>query len=165
MEEYAICKSNVIRKANETNTNDAHMTKVAKIQQYLNFNEQQRLRIVESLGGAEVCENIPIICAPNLSDYMRFRLTDIPANHSVAQYEDRAGRKGVLMKLKNKKTGEEDIFWLNQRYRETCNMNPFNNGGGLWVADGVRNIHEAGKIADFINQIKSGSNELYELAA
>jgi len=63
-------------------------------------NKQQRERIVDSLGGKDFCETIPIISVKYLEDYLKFNIDDIPEGSNIAQYEDNSGRKGILLKLK-----------------------------------------------------------------
>jgi hypothetical protein len=150
-----------------------------KLQQERNTNA--RLAIVQALGGEEFCRTIPVIYwrdfKKDLREYPNFKVTDIPSGHSMAQYEDVAGRKGVLMKVRNTKTDEFSVFWFFQRYRETS-LGTFTktseydrtyNGlvlGDEWVGDTTarcpENLRGTDNIVNFIMRIKPQPHELYE---
>jgi hypothetical protein len=123
------------------------------------YNEQQRLKIVEALGGKEYCKSIPIINYKRVTSYPGFNLDDIPEGNFLAQYEDPTGRKGVLMKLYDKKNNEYRIQWFNQRYRETElkesseGMLYGSQSGGLWMGDGFRALEGVDDIVTFINKV------------
>ena len=118
----------------------------------IEWNTTKRLQIVDALGGVEVCKTIPIISIDKkkFDEYMRFGLSDIPEGDSIVQFEDPAGRKGVILKLKHKTTGELSVMWINQRYRETsvCIMN---DGGGLWMGHGTVKPRNVDQIVEFLN--------------
>lgn len=121
-------------------------------------NKQQRERLVKALGGKEFCETIPIIYPEKQMEYMGFSLKDLPENSSFAQYEDKAGRKGVLIKVKNKQTGKDDLLCCFERYRETT------IGGYFWMTQGCVSLEGIDDIVEFIYQIKPTPHAKYELA-
>lgn len=98
-------------------------------------NEAKRLQLVEALGGKEFCKNIPVITVEHIYDYMHFNMNEIPEDQTIVQYEDKAGRKGIIFKVRNKTSNNISIMWIGQRYRETC-ISPYNEGGGLWTMHG-----------------------------
>jgi hypothetical protein len=136
-------------------------------------NENQRLRIVDAIGGIEFVKTVPVIYPENVNSYPYFKLTDIPDNHSMAQFEDFAGRKGLLMKVNDKTSDKHLIVWFNQRYRETelgsqtkgsgaLDFIVGCQGGDLWMGN-IKNNNMEGvdDIVNFINQVKSGTHPSY----
>lgn len=157
-DEYEVYQLNVKEKALDKQvitdgiTDHFHLLKM-QVQ-----NRQQRERIVEALGGKHFCETIPIIEIKNFDEYLYFNTNDIPKGFNMAQYEDNACRKGMLLKLKNKNTRDFEVVWIFQRYRETS------ISGNLWMANGAITLEGSDKIISFINQIKPIPHETYELA-
>jgi len=124
-------------------------------------NERKRLKIVEALGGASFCETIPVIYPKTVGgSYPYFNLKAIPEGHSYAQFEDIAGRKGIIIKVLNKKTNEIEVLWFNQRRRETeLGIHP-----GLWLGNVENRLVEgASKISKVIESIKNGTHQNFEL--
>jgi len=154
-DDYDVCTLNMIRKINSENSAEVSKQALQNYRKLLD-NENNRLKIVNALGGKKFCENIPIIYPKTLSDYMGFNLKDIPEGHSFAQYEDFAGRKGFLMKLRNKQTGEFKLAWFSQRYRETS------SSGGLWMGHGACSLEGVDEIIDFIYRVKPNPHQVYE---
>ena len=152
-DEYALYQETVINKISDKRDT----SEVMKLIQDESKNIKQRERIVDALGGKEFCETIPIICLKNIREYQHFDTNDIPEGFNLAQYEDDAGRKGVLLKLKNKETCEFEICWFFQRYRETS------SSGGLWMANGAVNLEGVDAIVKFLYQIKPVPHKTYEL--
>jgi hypothetical protein len=123
-------------------------------------NERKRLKIVEALGGVAFCETIPVIYPKAMGSYHYFNLKVIPEGHSYAQFEDFAGRKGIIIKVLNKKTNEIEVLWFNQRRRETeLGIHP-----GLWLGtvEG-RLVEGASKISKVIESIRNGTHENFKM--
>ena len=120
--------------------------------QSIECNTSIRQQIVKALGGVEFCKTIPVISIDEATfeEYMRFNLSHIPEGHSIVQFEDPAGRKGVIFKIMHKQTGELSLMWINQRYRETS-MSSINPGGGFWMAHGKVRLDEISQIVKFLN--------------
>lgn len=132
-----------------------------KINLEIKNNEFQRLKLVETLGGEEFCKTIPIIYPKKMCEYMFFNVSDIPEGNSFTQYEDLAGRKGLLVKLKNKNTGKICVAWFHQRRRETCVMDV---GGGLWMGNGAcGSLEGIDKIIKFLVSVKS-DHKIFEIS-
>jgi hypothetical protein len=158
-DEYEMLKINIILKVNKQNEGITHVEKVWNYIDKLNHNKYNRIKIINALGGSEFCKNIPVIFPSVLSEHMQFKIDDIPSGHSLAQYEDFAGRKGVLMKLKNKKTAETELIWFCQRYRETS----IEYSGGLWVSYGACKLEGIDQIIDFIYRICPNPHDKYDI--
>jgi hypothetical protein len=161
--EYALYREKVIYNMNETHpNNENHVSRQHKLFKRLWNNERQRLRIVNALGGRDFCKTIPTIYPDNLDSYMQWELKDIPSGYSLVQYEDKAGRKGVLMKLRNKITGGESVTCISQRYRETCLGS--GSDGSFWICNGdfKGNIEGVDDIVEFIYKVKYTPHEVYE---
>ncbi len=125
-------------------------------------NEEARIKIVEALGGEELCKTIPVIYPKTLSDYHYFTLKDTPEGSLMAQYEDAAGRKGVLIKVIKKDNDQLCVIWLCQRYRETC---CFRAGGRLWMILGIYGTcHGVDECIKFLNQLNNCTHPVYKLA-
>lgn len=167
-DEYDIFKFGMMERVDKENQNEKHNEKVFKFNYQTTENENNRLNIVAALGGEDFCKTIPVINPKEISDYISFTIFDIPTDSSFAQYEDAAGRKGLLMKLENKKTGGLELIHCFQRYRETCIGSDFEPDGGMWlVCKGFSNnklMENINEIVDFIHQIKSNLHELYQLS-
>lgn len=165
-ESYEVRVRDAVRDTLLEENKQKFMNKLMKKFKQASHNEQQRLRIVDALGGEEFCKTIPIIQVQKLSSYPHFNVNNFPEGHSLAQYEDPAGRKGILMKLKNKETGQFEVAWFNQRYRETCigsNKGFFETGSGdLWMGGGGCDLEGVDKIITFISQVKPQPHKLYK---
>lgn len=145
-DDYKLYCDNVLDKITVDDKRDTD--KVIKLIKEMNRNQRQRERIIDALGGKEFCETIPIIVVDKLDDYLHFNVED----------EDKTGRKGLLLKLKNKTTQNFEIIWLFQRYRETS------SSGELWMANGAIHLEGVDAIVKFLNQIKPVPHKTYELA-
>jgi hypothetical protein len=158
-ERHTALKERTIHHVNGANRKDEHTKKVMEIINKRMVNEQLRNQIIEALGGEEFCRSIPIIEPNYLDDYLDFNLEDIPEGHTMAQYEDKAGRKGCLIKLKNKETGKLDIVWIFQRYRETCLAHEC-----FWMMNGACNLEGVDRIVEFLSKISFKPHPKFELA-
>lgn len=170
-EEYEFYKEKVIDAVNDIISTalvdkEEYTKKImGKIEQKWH-NGRERLRIVKALGGEEFCKTIPIIYPQKANPY--FTIDDIPEGSSLAQYEDLAGRKGVLIKLRNKETGEFEVAWFSQRYRETCLSNGDggfligSQSGDFWMGHGACSLEGVDDIVDFIHQVKPQPHKIYE---
>lgn len=147
--EYEIFYQTVLSKV------DSNVVKeiTAKEQQ----NKRDRERLIYVLGGINFCDNIPVIYPKILGTYPNFTLNDMPIGHSLAQYEDNAGRKGLLIKLHDKISNEFKLVWCFERYREThiCE-------GPRWFMSGAVKLEGINNIIKFLYQIRP--HEQYELA-
>jgi hypothetical protein len=137
---------------------DKYTQEVIKLLKGQFNNEKQRLRIVEALGGEEFVKTIPVITT-KVNSYPYFNVTDVPEGHSFAQFHDAAGRKGVIMKLKNKNTGNFEVAWFNQRYRETS------TSGDLWLGRGACQNEGVDNIVNFIHSVKPIPHKKYEFVS
>lgn len=153
-DDYSLYQEKVIDKINDKRDTD----KVISLMRDQCNNGRQRERIVDALGGKLFCETIPIISVKFFDDYLNFKIDERPEGSNIAQFEDNSGRKGVLLKLKNKTTGGFEIVWMFQRYRETSYR------GDLWMANGAVSLQGVDAIINFLNQIKPIPHKTYELA-
>jgi hypothetical protein len=153
-DDYELYQENVIDKINDKRDTD----KVISLIRKKCNNTRQRERIVETLGGKDFCESIPIITVKYFDDYLNFDINELPEESNIAQYEDDSGRKGLLLKFKNKTTDEFEIAWFFQRYRETS------SSGDLWMANGAVSLEGVDAIIKFLNQLKPIPHKTYELA-
>lgn len=153
-DDYILYQENVLNKIN----NERDTDKVIKLMRNQSKNQQQRERIVDALGGKNFCETIPIISVKSFDDYLHFDINEIPEGSNMTQFEDNAGRKGVLLKLKNKTNNKFEIVWFFQRYRETA------YSGELWMGNGAVNLEGVDAIVNFLNRIKPIPHKTYELA-
>lgn len=157
-EQHTKIRNETIRFVNTSKRgDDGHTKKVLELCDKRFANEKLRKRIVNALGGKEFCKEIPIIEPKNFDDYPHFELEDIPEGYSMAQYEDKAGRKGCLIKLKNKETGKLCLVWIFQRYRETCLTRHF------WMMNGACNLEGEDEIVEFLYQILPKPHPKFEL--
>lgn len=158
-DEYELLKINMILRINNENNSITHLERVWDYIDKLNYNKLNRIKIINALGGREYCKSIPVIFPSILMEHMQFKIDDIPLGHSLAQYEDFAGRKGILMKLKNKETLEAELIWFCQRYRETS----INRSGGLWVSYGACKLEGIDQIIDFIYRVHPNPHDKYDI--
>jgi hypothetical protein len=158
-EEYRAARKNLYQHVQALKGEDGeYQNKCEELWNMIWANEKPREKIVEALGGRDFCKTIPVIHVPKLAEYMYFSLDDIPEGHNMAQYEDPAGRKGVLIKLKVNEKEEFDLVWIFQRYRETdCR-------GGLWLILGVCEAEGVDKIVDFLHAINPRPHPTFTLA-
>jgi hypothetical protein len=108
-------------------------------------NANARKKIVEALG--RVCETIPIIKPKPTTFVTEFTVDDMEG-HPMVQYEDDAGRKGCLIKLKNKETEEVGLVNIYQVYRETWLAR-----GDEFMMKGVLELEGVDKIVSFLHQV------------
>ena len=152
-DEHFKCRQEVINNAQKIfSCHDSLCNDWNKTLQSIEWNATRRLQIVDALGGAELCKTIPIISIDKkkFDEYMHLGLSDIPEGNSIVQFEDPAGRKGVILKLRHKTTGDLSVMLINQRYRETC-VRSLNDGGGLWMGHGKVNPRNVDQIVKFLN--------------
>lgn len=132
----------------------------AELKSRLEFNKQNRMRIVEAWGIHRISQ-VSQIWPSNLSAYMKFTIADLPPNQTMAQYEDRAGRKGLIFKVRSKIDQTEILASVSQRYRETCLVF---NGGDIWITQiGDHFIIGTDESVKFIEQLVNGINDAYQL--
>lgn len=153
-DDYIVYKESVLWKISDKRNNDEVVTLIRSQCK----NQLQRERIVDSLGGKDFCETIPIISVKSFDDYPNFDIDELPEGSNMAQFEDPAGRKGLLLKLKNKINNKFEVVWFFQRYRETA------HSGDLWMANGAVNLEGVDAIVKFLNQVKPLPHKMYELA-
>lgn len=161
-EEYKDYISKVQNRAQKAERGNLSSQKL-KLAESVLRNERQRLKLIEALGGHEFCKTIPVIYPQIICEYMNFHISDIPNGEVIVQYEDMSGRKGVIMKLKHKVTGKHELICMFQRYRETC-YSSFNDGGGLWLSNGIYNMSNIDDIVGFLREIKMKTHPVYELS-
>lgn len=157
-EKHELLRRETFVTVNSEKKDDVHVEKAMALSDKIFANAKKREQIVEALGGKEFCKTIPIIQPKTFDDYIYFTIDDIPEGHSMAQYEDKAGRKGCLIKLKNKNTGNVELVWVFQRYRETCLK--FNS---VWLMNGACNLEGVEKIVNFLHQVIPNPPPKYEL--
>ena len=100
-------------------------------------NVSSRMKVVEALGGEEMCKRIPSF---NFNFYPSaemdslddpINLPNFPQGHAIIQGEDQIGRKVVLLRLKDRENGEIVTLRVFQRYLEKGRMHhPCNK----WIA-------------------------------
>jgi hypothetical protein len=140
---------------------------VKKINDATTFNEEQRLKIVNALGGTEFCRKIPVINLRGMDTYLNLDENELNNGRFIVQFEDKAGRKGICMKLKRKDDGNVLLFVSHQKYREVClgTINANNcNCGGFWVGRlGDDVIEGVDKLVMIIRDVMKGGHDLYEI--
>lgn len=155
-DEYERYQRNVTRQVREyPNRKDDEIIRLVRQQIK---NKDQREQLVKALGGKAFCETIPVIYPTKLDDYMYFKLSDLPAGSSFAQYEDEAGRKGLLIRLSNKNTGQDELGHCFERYRETT------LGLYCWLTNENIGLEGIDNIVEFLYQINPRPHAQFELA-
>lgn len=134
-------------------------------------NREAREKIVNALGGKEVCEIIPIVQLnrTDLTDYLRLGDRYFKSGEWIVQGEDLAGRKFILLRLADKVSGQIQTLTIHQRYRETSAS--ISLGGRTWVANFSNDrqdtfVDTVGSVSipQYIEQIRTGRARDFAIA-
>ena len=149
---------------------EGKLKKCERYQTGLERNRQAREKIVNALGGAEVCRRIPSITmnAAQFPDYLRLDDDSFQGGQWVVQGEDPAGRKFIVMRL-NDRQGNLCIATAHQRYRETSiNGSGIYQDGSNWTLnfdlDGLPVCIDTDRIAEFIEKVRTLRHEQFSIA-
>ncbi len=147
--------------------------KIRTCQQYqtgLDRNREARERVVNALGGAAVCGNIPSVTiqANHFTDYLKLGDQYFRSGQSIVQGEDLAGRKFAVMRLSDR-SGNTHIATIHQRYRETCiDSSGIYGDGSLWTlnfnSDGQPVAVGTDRVVEFIEKVRTNRHEQFTLA-
>jgi hypothetical protein len=163
IKQYQLCRHSIITEAEKIIINSRENKEtLSRFKTGLQSNENARLKIVEALGGIAFCKTIPIIYPDKLHEYMNFKISDITEDHSIFQYEDKSGRKGVLVKIRNKIDNTISLMHISQRYRETCVDMIFYDGKS-WMSSGVLDTDDINKICQFLTNPPDMYEIMYKL--
>jgi hypothetical protein len=138
----------------------------------LDRNRAAREKIVNALGGQDVCQRIPVVNLDqrDFEDYMKLGNEYFRGGQWVAQGEDPAGRKFALLRIADR-AGRVFTATVHQRYRETCILRA-SGGGSLWTVNIAANGQLDGRFgevntdraADFIQRVRTNRHEEFTVA-
>jgi hypothetical protein len=138
----------------------------------LDRNRQAREKIVNALGGSQVCERIPSVslAAGDLTDYLKLGEEYFQGGQWVVQGEDQAGRKFAAMRIVDGQ-GNVNVATAHQRYREThIDGTGVRGDGSLWTVNfkfDLRDFQvqiETDAVATFIEQVRTGRHPQFSIA-